>query len=279
MTSEDLRSESEPAVVALDYTKASLARLSDAMLGGHDHYEVDRAAMRQVMAIAPDFPSMAVEHRAWMMRVIRFLAAGRGIDQFLDLGSGLPTSENTHEVAQKYNPDAQVVYVDNDPVVQVHGRALLEENELTHVSGADLTKPEVALTDEVITRQLDFGRPMGLILCSIVHHIDDFERARHIVRAYVDALAPGSYLLLTHQFDPADGSDGSQLAQKLEARFQGTGFGSVYRGREEIESFFEGLEMIPPGLGPLHKWWPDGPRLSGLSALSETVLGGVARKP
>src|SRR4051794_19826164 len=136
MTSEDLRSEGVPPVVALDHNKVSLARLTDAMLGGHDHYEVDREAKRQIVAIAPDFPAIATEHRAWMMRVIRFLAAGRGIDQFLDLGSGLPTSENTHEVAQKYHPDAQVVYVDNDPVVQVHGRALLEENYLTHVSGA-----------------------------------------------------------------------------------------------------------------------------------------------
>lgn len=274
MSSEDLRSGA-----ALDYTKVSLARLADAMLGGHDHYGVDRDAMREIVAIAPDFPVIAAEHRAWMMRVIRFLAAGRGIDQFLDLGSGLPTAENTHEVAQKYNPDAQVVYVDNDPVVQVHGRALLEENYLTHVSGADLTKPELALKDEVITRQLDFDRPMGLILCSIVHYIDDLERARRIVRTYVDALAPGSYVLLTHQFDPADGSPGSETARKLESTFQGTGFGSVYRSREEIASFFEGLEMIPPGLDYLHKWWPDGPRLSKLTSLSKTVLGGVARKP
>jgi hypothetical protein len=181
MTPGDLRSGTEGGAASLDFSKASLARLSDALLGGHDHYEVDREAMRRLLAIAPGARAMAKEHRDWLVRAVRFLAGKRGIDQFLDLGSGMPTAENTHEVAQRYNPDAQVVYVDNDPVVQVHGRALLEENYLTHVTGADLTRPAETLADEVVKEYLDFRRPVALILTSIVHHIDDYERAKRIV--------------------------------------------------------------------------------------------------
>ncbi|MFD9892651.1 SAM-dependent methyltransferase [Amycolatopsis sp. NPDC059027] len=263
----------------LDFGKASLARLSDALLGGHDHYEVDREAMRRLLAIAPGARAMAKEHRDWLVRVVRFLASKRGVDQFLDLGSGMPTAENTHQVAQRYNPEAKVVYVDNDPLVQVHGRVVLEENDLTHVSGADLTLPEETLWDPVVTTHLDFAEPIALILCSIVHHIDDFERASRIVRTYVDALAPGSYLLLTHHFDPAENSARQELARLLENTFQGTGLGSVHRTREQIESFFAGLELLPPGLCHLHEWWPDGPRLAPLSELNFLTLGGVARKP
>ncbi|RSM38490.1 hypothetical protein DMA12_32830 [Amycolatopsis balhimycina DSM 5908] len=279
MTPGDLRSGTEGGAASLDFSKASLARLSDALLGGHDHYEVDREAMRRLLAIAPGARAMAKEHRDWLVRAVRFLAGKRGIDQFLDLGSGMPTAENTHEVAQRYNPDAQVVYVDNDPVVQVHGRALLEENYLTHVTGADLTRPAETLADEVVTEYLDFSRPVALILTSIVHHIDDFERAKRIVAAYVDALAPGSFLLLTHHFDPEEDSPRQELARLLETSFQGTGLGSVHRTREQIAAFFEGTELLRPGLVYLHEWWPDGPRLHPLSELNFLTLGGVARKP
>jgi hypothetical protein len=279
MTPGDLRSGTDGSAAFLDFSKASLARLSDALLGGHDHYEVDREAMRRLLAIAPGARTMAKEHRDWLVRAVRFLAGKRGVDQFLDLGSGMPTAENTHEVAQRYNPDAQVVYVDNDPVVLVHGRALLEENYLTHVTGADLTRPAETLADEVVKEYLDFTRPVALILTSIIHHIDDHERAKAIVAEYVAALAPGSFLLLTHNFDPEEDSPRQELARLLETSFQGTGLGSVFRTREQIAAFFEGTELLSPGLVHLHEWWPDGPRLHPLSELNFLTLGGVARKP
>jgi S-adenosyl methyltransferase len=278
MTPGDLRSGTEGGSASLDFTKASLARLSDALLGGHDHYEVDREAMRRLLAIAPGARAMAKEHRDWLVRAVRFLAGKRGIDQFLDLGSGMPTAENTHQVAQRYNPDAQVVYVDNDPVVQVHGRALLEENYLTHVTGADLTRPAETLADDVVKEYLDFTRPVALILTSIIHHIDDYERAKSIVAEYVAALAPGSYLLLTHHFDPEEDSPRQELARLLETSFQGTGLGSVFRTREQITAFFEGTELLRPGLVYPHEWWPDGPRIHALSELNFLTLGGVGRK-
>ncbi|MFF4595644.1 SAM-dependent methyltransferase [Amycolatopsis sp. NPDC001319] len=262
-----------------DHDRPSLARLSDALLGGCDHYEADRVMLQRLLAVAPGAQAMAREHREWLMRVVRHLAADRGIDQFLDLGSGMPTAENTHEVAQRHNPDARVVYVDNDPVVQVHGRAVLETNDRTHVSGADLTDPGATLGDPIVYRHLDFDRPMALLLCSIVHHIDNLDRAQFIVRSYVDQLAPGSYLLLTHHHTPPADPPRQALAHLIDSTFQGTGLGTVHRSREEIESFFTGLELLEPGLGPLHEWWPDGPRMIPLGDLNYLTLGGVARKP
>jgi SAM-dependent methyltransferase len=259
--------------------RPTLAGLHDALLDGHDHYAPDRAALAALLEIAPGAQAAAKDHRAWMHRVIRFLTVRRGIDQYLDLGSGLPTAENTHQVVQRHNPEAHVVYVDDDPVVQAHGRALLEENDRTFVSGADLTKPGETLLDPVLARNLDFTRPLGLIVCSVAHHIDDLERARKIVHSYVDALAPGSYVLLSHLYDPRDGGERSTLAVAQGKQFQGTGFGSVCRDRDEIASLFEGLELIPPGLVHPHEWWPEGPRLTSLTDSHFTTLAGVGRKP
>jgi hypothetical protein len=171
-----------------------------------------------------------------------------------------------------------VVYVDNDPIVQVHGRALLEENDRTYVTGADLTNPAETLSDPVVTGHLDIKEPIALILSSIVHHIDDYERAKRVVSEYVESLAPGSYLLLTHNFDPQEDSPRQELARLLETSFQGTGLGTVYRTRAQIESFFDGMELLRPGLSYLHEWWPDGPRLTPLSELNFLTLGGVAIK-
>lgn len=276
MTSDEVRSVSRRPL-ALDYTKPNLARMKDALLGGHDHYEVDRKAVADLLALAPDSALMAKEFRYWAVRVVRFLAGSRGIDQFLDLGSGLPTAENTHHAAQRYNPDALVVYVDHDPVVQAHGLALLEDH-LVHVSGADLTEPAKTLADPVIAEHIEFDRPVAVILNSVLHHIEDLGKARALVHAYVDAMAPGSYLLLTHDYDPGDGSPGSALARKLDDLMADTGHRTVHRTREEIESLFDGLEILEPGLVHLHEWWPEGPRLSPLGELNYLSLGGVGFK-
>ncbi len=276
MTSDEVRSVSRRPH-PLDYNKPNLARMKDALLGGHDHYEVDRKAVADLLALAPDSAAMAKEFRSWAARVVRFLAGGRGIDQFLELGSGLPTVENTHQVAQRYNPDAVVVYVDNDPVVQAHGLALLEEH-LTHVSGADLTEPERTLAEPVVAEHIEFDRPVAVIMNSVLHHIEDLGKARAVVRAYVDAMAPGSYLLLTHYFQPNDGSSRTALAQKLDDLMLDTGFRTVHRTREEIESLFDGLEILEPGVAYLHDWWPEGPRLSPLGELNYLSLGGVGYK-
>ncbi len=271
--------EDRPPIVPVDFDRPSIARVFDALMGGQDNYEVDRAVLSQILELAPEAPIMAQEVRQWLIRTVRYLTDREGIDQFLDLGSGFPTVENTHQVAQRYNPEARVVYVDNDPVVQAHGRALLAENDFTHIAGNDLTKPLETVEELSRSHRLDFDRPVGLIMCSIVHHIQDLEAAQKIVRSYVDALAPGSFITLLHQHNPADGSEAADVATSLEKRFNGTGLDTLYRTREEIESFFDGLDLVDPGLTYPHMWWPDGPRFTPLTTVNFTSLGGVARKP
>ncbi|GAA4538833.1 SAM-dependent methyltransferase [Amycolatopsis samaneae] len=279
MPAHDPLSGTRPAVLPSDFDRPSIARVYDALMGGQDNYAVDRAVLRQILDIAPGSPEMAKEVRGWLVRAVRFLTERMGIDQFLDLGSGFPTVENTHQVAQRYNAEAHVVYVDNDPVVQAHARALLVENDHTHISGSDLLDPDATLADETLVRNLDFRRPVGLIMCAVIHHIADLEQARHVVKTYVEAMAPGSYLVLLHQHNPADGSEAAEVAASLEKRFCGTGLDTLYRTREEIEPFFDGLELVRPGLTHPHEWWPDGPRLAKLTPVNYTSLAGVARIP
>ncbi len=270
---------SERPSARVDFDRPSIARVFDALMGGTDNYAADRAVLREILAIAPESPAMAQEVRQWLVRAVRYLTERRGVDQFLDLGSGFPTVENTHQVAQKYNPEAHVVYVDNDPVVQAHGRALLVDNDFTHISGNDLLHPAETLADPTVEQYLDFDRPVGLVLCAIVHHIADLEQARQVVKSYVGAMAPGSYLVLLHQHNPDDGSEAAGVATELQQRFSGTGLDTRYRTRAEIASFFDGLDLLEPGLTAPHLWWPDGPRLAPLTPVNWTSLGGVARIP
>jgi hypothetical protein len=269
----------------IDPTTPSIARVYDYALGGKDNYEADREILKRVLAIDPHLLTLAREHRAWSRRVIKWLAGhraesgGAGIDQFLDCGSGLPTMDNTHEVAQQANPDAKVVYVDNDPAVIVHGRALLEANDNTCFLDADLTRPAELLGDPRVAAFIDLDRPAGLIQCATIHHIDKLADQQAVMTGYIDRLAPGSYIALTHVHDPADGSEVSRLAQATEAAYRSTNATTHWRPRTEIETLFNGLEMVEPGLVPLHQWWPAGPLLQELPPAYHIVLGGVGRKP
>src|SRR5437764_3306627 len=272
-----MSSPDPPALEPIDFDRPSIARVFDALMGGQTNYEADRAVVRQILELAPEAPVMAREVRQWLVRAVRYLTERLGIDQFLDLGSGFPTVDNTHEIAQRYNPEAQVVYVDHDPVVQAHGRAFLANNDYTHISGCDLLKPEATLADAVVMRNLDLDRPVGLIMCAIIHHITELDHARQVVKSYLAAMAPGSYLVLLNQHNPANGSEAADVATRLAKRFGRTGLDTLYRTREEISSFFDGLELIEPGLTHPHLWWPDGPRLTPLAPMNFTSLCGVAR--
>jgi hypothetical protein len=263
----------------IDTSMPSVARVYDCFLGGKDNYEVDRRVFLQVDAVAPQMKLLARSSRHWLVRVTRFLAGNAGIDQFLDLGAGLPAAENTHQAAQRMNPDARVVYVDNDPVVAAHGRALLEENDRTHLVVADLTRPDEIFTNPEITRYLDLGKPLAMIHCNTMNHVSDEEGPREIMRRYAELLAPGSYLALSHFHDPEDGGAGSELAGLVEEIFAKGAMGSGYfRTREQIQAYFDGLEMIEPGLVRLNSWWPDGPLLTPHPTADAVALGGVARK-
>ena len=276
--------DEQPALVASAYlgdTKASIARVYDCFLGGKDNYEVDRRVFEQVDRVAPQMKRLARDHRRWLVRVTRHLAGSLGIDQFLDCGAGLPSSENTHQVAQHANPEARVAYVDIDPIVAAHGRTLLEDNEYSRLVIADLTKPDEVFSHPAVTEFLDFSRPIALIQCSTLHHVSDAQEPQEIMKRYRELMPAGSYLALTHFTDPEDDGTGTALARYIEEVFtRDNSMGSGYfRKRAEIEAFFDDLELVPPGVARLNDWWPDGPELKASTVEDDIVIGGVARKP
>jgi hypothetical protein len=273
---EDTRSRGVPAYI--DVTKASVARVYDAFLNGKDNYEIDREVLRSIERVAPEATRLGWDNREFLIRATRFIAGQTGITQYLDCGSGLPTAENTHQVAQRISPDARVVYVDNDPVVLAHGRALLEENDQTHLISADIFVPEEVLGNEVVRRHLDFTEPIAFYQCGTLHHYSG-DRHAEIMAAYIDALPSGSYVVLSHFFDPQT-PEYSPLARKMEDIFVHSPMGSgVFRTRAQIEGMLAGLELVEPGLVRCADWWPDGPRVQPLSPVQHCIAGAVGRKP
>jgi S-adenosyl methyltransferase len=265
----------------IDTTKASIARVYDALLGGKDNYEADRAVYRSIVEASPEAPKSATAIREWLVRVVTWLAGPAGMDQFLDLGSGLPTVQNTHEVAQRTNSDARVVYVDNDPIVSAHGRAILAGDPNTRFAELDLTKPEDVLSHPTVAGFLELDRPFVLMQCNTLHHLMDGENPREIMKAYIDALPSGSYAALCHFWDPADENpELSAFAKDMEQRLTGSTMGSGrFRTRAEVAGFLEGMELVEPGLVNLHEWWPGGPRTTPITNMDRVFLSGVARKP
>ncbi|HEX8758865.1 MAG TPA: SAM-dependent methyltransferase [Pseudonocardiaceae bacterium] len=281
MSGIDAPLSDDVALVRIDTTKPSIARCYDAALGGKDNYEVDREFIRRLEQVAPEIGRMTWDNRKFLIRVTRFLAAEAGITQFLDCGSGLPTAENTHQVAQRIQPDARVVYVDNDPTVLAHGRALLEENDQTHFSAADIFKPRQVINDEIVRAYLDFSKPIALFQLGTLHHYDGERSPRSIMAEYIEALPSGSYVAISHFCDPETTSDLSELARKMEQVFLHSPLGSsgAFRTRAEIEGMFPGLELVEPGLIRCADWWPDGPRIEPLDPIQDCIVGAVGRKP
>ncbi|MGB6162559.1 MAG: SAM-dependent methyltransferase [Pseudonocardiaceae bacterium] len=265
--------------VFLDETKACIARVYDAALGGKDNYEVDREVVRQVKRAAPECEKLAWDCRNFLIRVTRFVASQTGVTQFLDCGSGLPTAENTHQVAQRLEPDSRVMYVDNNPVVIAHGRALLGENDLTHFSVADIFTPHEVLGDEVVRKHLDFSEPIALFQLSTLHHYEGEPSPQSIMTEYIEALPSGSYVAISHFFDP-EIPELSEFARKLEQVFLHSPLGSGwFRTRAEIEAMLPGLQLVEPGLVLCADWWPDGPRMKPLDPVQRCVVGAIGRKP
>ncbi|MBN6051434.1 SAM-dependent methyltransferase [Nonomuraea sp. RK-328] len=256
---------------AIDTTRPSIARAYDVVLNGKDNFEVDRAFVAEIVKVVPEIYDVATYNRQVLGRGVRFLVE-QGVTQFIDLGSGLPTVENTHHVAQRANPESRVVYVDNDPMVLAHGRALLAENDRTAVVTSDLRDPKAILADKDVRRLIDFDRPVGLMLVGILHHLHDDEDPRGIVEAYMDAVPSGSYLFLTHF---CASSDDSREAEKKFLALLGTG---RFRTVAEITGFFDGFELLEPGVVPLPLWRPEGSVPSELTVGQRLMYGGIARK-
>jgi hypothetical protein len=263
--------------VGVDTTRASIARVYDAALNGKDNYEIDREVLRQVATVAPQVNDLAWSNRNFLIRACRFLAGQADITQYLDLGSGLPTAENTHQVVQRLQPEAKVLYIDNDPVVLAHGRALLEENDNTLFLSADIFDPDEVLGLPEVHEFLDFSQPIAVMQNGTLHHyIGDESPA--IMQKYVDAVVPGSYTVISHFYDPQT-PEHSQVARKMEEKFVHSPMGSgKFRSRDELLAMFPGQELIPPGLVLCDDWWPDGPRVKPLNQVEECIAGAVGRK-
>jgi hypothetical protein len=239
-----------------DTSKAHQARIYDYALGGKDNYAADRAAAEAVLKINPEMAFTARANRAFLGRAVRYLAAEAGIRQFLDIGTGIPTAGNTHEVAQAAAPESRVVYVDYDPVVLAHARALLTSGEAgaTEYIDADLRDTGTILSQA--GRLLDFTRPVAVTLISVLHAIPDADEPHAIVARIMDAVPPGSYLALSHVGSDLLSPETRQGLEGVTDRMMQQGI--TYRTREQVARFFEGTDMADPGLVRVEEWRPAG---------------------
>ena len=256
----------------IDTTVPTTARMYDFWLGGHDNFAADRAAALKVSEAAPEAQLMAIENRNFLRRAIRYLAAEAGITQFVDIGTGLPTQGNVHQVVQEINPDARVVYVDNDPMVLAHSRALKTGGN-TVVIEADLRDPRAILDHPGTRKLIDFGQPLAVLLVAVLHFISDDDDPLAIVAAIRNVLPPGSYLVLSH----VSGDIRRESAASATVHYKKVSSGATLRGRDEILRFFAGLELIEPGVVQVPYWRPDGPEPADAGKV--WILGGVGRKP
>ena len=257
----------------LDTTVSHSARIWN-WLGGQDNYAVDREAGDKVAAMLPSIVAQARADRAFLGRTVRYLAGGAGIRQFLDIGTGLPTADNTHEVAQRVAPQSRIVYADNDPLVLVHARALLTstaEGACDYVDG-DLREPGKILAQAA--RTLDFSQPVALMLLGSLHHIPGTEDAYSIVRRLAAALAPGSFVVINHSTSAVHGA----AMEEAVAHWNKVGTPSMtLRSPQQIARFFDGLDLLAPGVVSCSRWRPD-PSPEGPPAEVDEFCG-VARKP
>lgn len=262
-----------PTDVPLD--RPSVARMYDYYLGGAHNFAVDRQAAQQAIAIYPDLPLIIRTNRAFLRRAVTFLVE-QGVEHFLDIGSGIPTAGNVHEVAQEANPAARVVYVDVDPVAVAHSEVLLRDNPLAAVVRADARRPERVLAHPEVRRLLDSGRPVAVLLVALLHFVPDDAEAHGVVRALREAVPSGSYLALTHASLEQAPAQRAQL-ERLYARSSSP---MRFRSRDEIARFLEGLEPVAPGLVYIPQWRPDGPD-DLFAGEPERVAGyaGVGRTP
>jgi O-methyltransferase involved in polyketide biosynthesis len=276
----------EPADVVhtgIDASAPHSARIWNYWLGGKDNYAIDREVGDDFLAIFPGQADIARYSRSFLGRAVRFLAADAGIRQFLDIGTGLPTADNTHEVAQRVAPESRIVYVDNDPLVLVHARALLTSDPrgTTAYIDADLHDPDKILAGAAST--LDFSQPVAVIILGILGHIPDSDDPGQIVARLVDGLAPGSYLVINDGtnvlWDPSAGAPAEDSARARAIARYAAASGAPYHLRtpEQIEGFFAGLELVDPGVVSVSQWRAEADQ-DGLPPQVD-AFSGVARKP
>jgi hypothetical protein len=256
----------------IDATVPHSARIWNYWLGGKDNYPVDREAGDRFLAIYPEQRDKARAVRSFLARTVRYLAGEAGIRQFLDVGTGLPTMDNTHQLAQRIAPESKIVYVDNDPLVLVHARALLTSSPegVTEYIDADLRAPDTILAEAAKT--LDFNQPIALIMMGVLGHIGDYTQARSIVQRMVDALPSGSY------FAQCDGTATNEAyIEAIRQYAKGGGVPYNLRSLEQIAGFYEGLELVEPGVVQIARWRPDAIDVGQIVDVDQA--GAVGRKP
>jgi hypothetical protein len=253
----------------LDATRPSSARVWNYLLGGKDNFEIDRMVGDQIRASFPAIVVVAQQQRRFLVRAVTFLAAQAGIRQFLDIGTGLPVANNTHEVAQRVAPEARIVYVDNDPLVLVHARALLASRPegATDYVDSNVEDPDKILREAA--RTLDFTRPIALTMLGILGNVADYAEARSIVKRLVDAVPSGSYLVIS------DGTNTSNEIVEGQRIANQSGHPYHLRSPDEITRYFDGLELVEPGVVSIPHWRPE----PGLPPPAMDGYCGVARKP
>jgi hypothetical protein len=270
---EDLsvRSNEEPSTWSdINMTEPSPARIYDYVLGGKDNYDVDRRTADAILGIWPEIRNLAFDNREFLGRVVRFLGREAGIHQFIDLGTGLPTQSNVHQVAQQTNARSRVVYVDNDPIVATHARAMLVNDDQTAFLNADIRLPSQVLAAREVREIIDFSRPLAILITAVLHFVP--EDPAEIVPAYVAEIPPGSFLVLSHL--TSEGAT-AELRAKVDQVYRNAPSPLYFRSREEIKAMFCGLPLEEPGLVDVPFWRPERSRELG----PMRILGGVARVP
>ncbi|GIH71828.1 SAM-dependent methyltransferase [Sphaerimonospora thailandensis] len=279
MSDQDFAGPSDrPAAREIDTGVPQSARVWNYFLGGKDNYPVDRMVAEQAMRVFPQITEIARNDRGFLRRAVRYLAGEAGVRQFLDIGTGLPTMDNTHEVAQRIAPESRIVYVDNDPLVLVHAQALLTSTPpgVTDYIEADLREPDAILAGAA--RTLDFSRPVAIMLLGILHYIPDYDQVRAILARLLEAVPSGSYLAMTHSTsDLGDEAVRKANADALAIWNEHAPVPLTARSREQVGRFFDGLELVEPGMVSMSRWRPEDtpfgepPVVAGFAAL--------ARKP
>lgn len=264
-----------PQDATFDDSRPQVARVYDYLLGGTENSAADRAAGDRIIAALPDVQVGVRAQRAVLGRVVRYLVADAGVRQLLDIGSGLPTADNVHQIAQRIDPAARVVYVDNDPAVVAQARALLADNASATAAAGDLREPAGILAHPDVRTHLDWDQPIGLLLCGIVHYIPDEQQPAELIATLARALPSGSYVFIHHLRDSPDpAAAGVQAAMRQ-------GLGPVqFRTQQQIRDLFGGLDLVEPGVVPVPEWHPDPGAPDGRDRpVLQLACVGVARKP